>query len=149
MAANEGFQSKYERGEHAEMSRASLGELEALEKKYSSVLNGSEYAFSKNPSEEGYRIFSRLLEAVRAKISEVKAANGHVAQESEKSRKILSKEVRKPISKTVDAPVSKDVPKRDERIEERPAFTKIPLAPEPKSPTPTGVKKSDLDGFAG
>lgn len=46
MANFEGFQSKYERGEHFEMSKASLAELEALEKKYSSVLEGGEYAFS-------------------------------------------------------------------------------------------------------
>ncbi len=46
MGNNEGFQSKYERGEHFEMSTASLAELEALERKYSSVLNGGEYAFS-------------------------------------------------------------------------------------------------------
>lgn len=46
MGNNEGFQSKYERGEHIEIAKASLSELEALERKYSSVLNGSEYAFS-------------------------------------------------------------------------------------------------------
>lgn len=77
-----GFRSKYERAEFAEMANASLSELQALEKKYSDVLSGNEYAFSKNAEEEGHKIFSRLLVAVRAKIAEVKAANESVKTES-------------------------------------------------------------------
>lgn len=76
------FRSKYERAEFAEMANASLSELQALEKKYSDVLSGSEYAFSQNAEEEGYKIFSRLLVAVREKITEVKTANASVKAES-------------------------------------------------------------------
>ncbi len=79
----------------------------------------------------------------------MKSANGNVAKESEKSRRALSKEVRKPTSKPVGVSASKEEPKPRETEQEAPVFVKIPLAPESKSPSATGVKKSDLDGFAG
>lgn len=74
-----GFQSKYERNEHLEIAGASLTELQALERKYANALTSDEYAFSKNPNEEGYRIFSRLLLIVRDKIKQVESERHDVS----------------------------------------------------------------------